>query len=80
MKEITPGNTRQESGADLSWVKSSFSYANGNCLEVAGLPEGGVAVRDSKDTEGPVLHFTPGEWTAFVDGAKGGEFDRFGSV
>ncbi|HKT05478.1 MAG TPA: DUF397 domain-containing protein, partial [Rugosimonospora sp.] len=32
-------------------------------------------VRDSKDPHGPVLEFTAAEWSAFVDGAKGGEFD-----
>jgi Domain of unknown function (DUF397) len=61
---------------ELAWVKSSLSFSNGNCVEVAGLPGGGAAVRDSKDPEGPVLRFTPAEWDAFLGGAKGGEFDR----
>ncbi len=34
-----------------------------------------VALRDSKDPTGPVLIFTPGEWAAFLAGAKDGEFD-----
>lgn len=34
-----------------------------------------VAVRDSKDRTGPVLVFTPAEWSAFIDGAKANEFD-----
>ena len=42
--------------ADTRWVKSSYSFANGNCVEVAALP-GAVAVRDSKDPGGPVLTF-----------------------
>ena len=63
---------------DSGWVKSSFSFANGNCVEVADLPGGGIGVRDSKDTLGPVLHFTPDEWQAFLAGARNGEFDRFG--
>ena len=68
-----------ERGPDgLTWVKSSLSYCNSNCLEVASLPGGGVAVRDSKDPSGPVLKFTPGEWQAFLGGARLGEFDRFG--
>jgi hypothetical protein len=37
--------------------------------------DGAIAVRDSKDPSGAVLVFTPGEWDAFVDGAKDGEFD-----
>ena len=47
---------------------------------MASLPEGGIGVRDSKDTEGPVLRFTPDEWKAFVGGVRNGEFDRFGAV
>ncbi|MDP9825970.1 hypothetical protein J2S57_001719 [Kineosporia succinea] len=42
-------------------------------MEVAFLGEGRVALRDSKDPEGPVLRFTRGEWSAFVDGVAGGE-------
>jgi hypothetical protein len=61
-------------------VKSSLSFSNGNCVEVAGLPGGGVAVRNSRDTGGPVLEFTPGEWRAFTGGVRNGEFDRFSSV
>ena len=65
-------------GAGLSWIKSSLSFSNSNCVEVASLPGGGVGVRDSKDPSGPVLRFTPGEWQAFVGGAHNGEFDQFG--
>jgi hypothetical protein len=62
------------------WVKSSLSFSNGNCVEVTELPGGSVAIRNSKDPEGPVLRFTPGEWEAFLAGARLGEFDRFGSA
>jgi hypothetical protein len=55
------------------WAKSSRSGNNGNCVEVAFLGEGRVALRDSKDPEGPVLRFTRGEWSAFVDGVADGE-------
>jgi hypothetical protein len=65
------------SGSELSWVKSSLSFSNSNCVEVASLPGGGVGVRDSKDPGGPVLRFTPGEWQAFLGGVQNGEFDRF---
>jgi hypothetical protein len=44
------------------------------CVEVAAI-DGGVAVRDSKDPDGPVLNFTHGEMLAFLQGAKAGEFD-----
>jgi hypothetical protein len=66
------------SNAGLSWTKSSLSFSNSNCVEVASLPNGGVGVRDSKDSAGPVLRFTPGEWHAFLGGARNGEFDQFG--
>jgi hypothetical protein len=56
------------------WRKSSHS-AEDNCVEVKGLPEGWVAIRDSKDPDGPVLRFNATEWDAFVQGVRGGEFD-----
>jgi Domain of unknown function (DUF397) len=63
----------------LAWIKSSFSFANGDCVEVASLPDGHIGVRDSKDSAGPVLRFTPAEWRAFVAGARRGEFDSLTS-
>ena len=59
--------------ANAVWTKSSRSGNNGNCVEVAFLGEGRVALRDSKDPHGPVLRFTPGEWAAFVEGVADGE-------
>lgn len=59
----------------LRWVKSSTSTGNGQCVEAAALAEGGVAVRQSRDPDGPVLVFTPEEWSAFVAGVRAGEFD-----
>ena len=58
------------------WKKGSRSNGNGgnNCVEVA-FVDAGVAVRDSKNRQGPALMFTQAEWTAFVDSAKDGEFD-----
>jgi hypothetical protein len=64
--------------ADSRWMKSSLSFSNGNCVEVANLAGGDIGVRDSKDADGPVLRFTPGEWHAFLGGVQNGEFDRFG--
>jgi Domain of unknown function (DUF397) len=34
-----------------------------------------VAVRDSKDPDGPVLAFNSSEWRAFTAGVKAGEYD-----
>jgi hypothetical protein len=53
--------------------KSSFSMSNG-CVEVA-IQDDGVAVRDSRNRDGAVLEFSPGDWKAFLRGVKAGEFD-----
>jgi hypothetical protein len=61
------------------WYKSSYSGSGGQqngCVEVARPPAGGVAVRDSKDPDGPRLIFTPGHWRAFTGQVKAGEHDR----
>jgi Domain of unknown function (DUF397) len=54
------------------WQTSSHSGGN-SCVEVAFLDDR-VAVRDSKDRQGPVLLFTHREWDAFTGGVRGGEF------
>ncbi|HUC26339.1 MAG TPA: DUF397 domain-containing protein [Streptosporangiaceae bacterium] len=64
---------RPDSGS--YWVKSSFSFANGNCVEVASLNGGTVGVRDSQNAEGLVLRFSQPEWHAFLGGVRNGEFD-----
>ncbi|MCQ4045564.1 DUF397 domain-containing protein [Streptantibioticus rubrisoli] len=49
------------------WQKSSHSGAGGqDCIEIATHPTT-VHVRDSKDKTGPVLDFTPEQWSAFVE-------------
>jgi hypothetical protein len=58
------------------WRKSSYSGSNGGgCVEVTQLPAAVLAVRDSKDPDGPKLAFSPADWLAFVTGVKAGEFD-----
>jgi Domain of unknown function (DUF397) len=56
------------------WIKSTWSFANGNCVEVATLSGDQVGVRDSKRPDGPVLAFGREEFGAFLAGIKDGEF------
>ena len=49
-----------------TWRKSSRSGNVGNCVEVATNLADVVAVRDSKDTPGPVLTFAPAQWATFT--------------
>lgn len=60
------------------WIKSSLSFANGNCVQAADLGGGEIGVRNSREPNGAVLRFTPDEWHAFIGGVQNGEFDRFG--
>ncbi len=74
---ITPGSPYERPVSGCYWIKSSLSYANGNCVEVASLPGGEIGVRNSRESAGPVLRFTPNEWHAFLGGVRKGEFDGF---
>jgi hypothetical protein len=61
--------------SDVTWRKSTASNPSGDCVELAALPGGEVAVRNSRDPHGPALIYTRAEIAAFVAGAKDGEFD-----
>jgi Domain of unknown function (DUF397) len=70
----TSGSTSAR-GITRPWVKSSYSGpTGGNCVEVAFLADGEVAMRNSRDPGGPALIFTRAEWDAFLGGARDGEF------
>ncbi|GAA2537131.1 DUF397 domain-containing protein [Winogradskya consettensis] len=60
--------------ADLTgarWHKSTRSGSNGgDCVEVAENLPGVVAVRDSKDPDGPALVFEDAAWRVFIQSLK----------
>jgi len=58
-----------------TWRKSSRSGKLGNCVELAPLSSGQVAVRNSRFPSGPALIYPRAEVAAFVTGVKDGEFD-----
>jgi hypothetical protein len=62
---------------DAMWIRSRLSGpTGGNCVEVAFLASGQIAMRNSRHPQGPALIFTRSEWDAFLGGAKDGEFGR----
>lgn len=61
--------------AGASWRKSRYSNSTGNCVELAELADGSIAVRNSRFPEGPALIYTRDEIRALVLGVKDGEFD-----
>jgi hypothetical protein len=68
-RDVTAGH------ASAKWMKRSHSGpTGGNCVEIAFLPDGDVAMRNSRYPNGPALLFTSAEWTAFLGGARDGEF------
>lgn len=59
------------------WFTSSFSGTSGNsCVEVAFLPDGAVAVRDTKDRTRPAHRVPSRAWDAFVTATREGRFTR----
>jgi Domain of unknown function (DUF397) len=74
MERRRGGMAQTERTMDLSraqWRKSSYSNGGeGACIELASLP-GVVAVRDSKDPDGPALTFEPEVWRTLIEGIKG---------
>lgn len=59
----------------VTWRKSQASNPSGSCVELAGLPGGDVAMRNSRHPSGPALIYTRAEIAAFLAGVRNGEFD-----
>ena len=72
------GDERELLWTTACWLAQEHLQRNngGNgCVEFAELPDGGVAIRDTKDRSQPALRYTAQEWTAFLAGVRAGEFD-----
>jgi hypothetical protein len=61
---------------NVGWIKSRYSNATGECVELAALTSGEIAMRNSRFPKGPTLVYTHAEIAAFLAGAKDGEFDH----
>jgi hypothetical protein len=69
---------RSEDVLQLTWRKSSFSQLEGNCVEVAALDDGRIAVRNSRHPDEGIVFFARAAMDAWVTGAKAGQFDNLG--
>jgi Domain of unknown function (DUF397) len=72
--QFANGARADELGA-VQWRKSQASNPSGNCVEVAALSGGEIAVRNSRHPSGPALVYTRAEVAAFLAGVRNGEFD-----
>ena len=50
---------------EIGWRKSSYSGGSGECVEI-GWPDEAVAIRDSKNPDGPTLNFPTHGWRDFL--------------
>ena len=60
----------------VTWRKATASNPRGDCVELARVAGGAVAVRNSRDPHGPALVYTRAEMQALILGVKDGEFDH----
>lgn len=69
----TPGTTAP---GEPHWIRSSYSTGMNNCVEAARPETGRTAVRDSKERNGPALHFSDEAWSCFLSLVRDGESGR----
>jgi hypothetical protein len=55
---------------DVAWFKASHGQQDGNCIETARLTPG-MAVRDSKNPDGPAHVFGSRAWVSFLTSVRG---------
>lgn len=61
--------------ATAEW-RTARACTGGQCIQVAAAgDDGAVMIRDSKNPDGSILHFSAEEWSAFLHGARSGDFD-----
>ncbi len=75
MDLVPPDSASNAALSGVTWRKSQHSNPSGNCVEIAGLPDGTVAIRNSRHPSGPALVCAPADFSAFLAGARDGEFD-----
>ena len=73
---LAPPSAQDPRLEQATWRKSRHSNPSGNCVEIAELPGGAVAVRNSRHPAGPALIWARAEFAAFLAAAKDGDFDR----
>jgi hypothetical protein len=67
--------TNRNGFADAGWRKSSYSASSGECIEIA-TTTAMFAIRDSKNTSGPLLTLTSEHGLSFLTALKSGRFNR----
>jgi hypothetical protein len=72
----TPAAVPASQLVGVAWQKSRASGALGNCVEMARLPNGQIAIRNSRHPDGPALIYTRAEIVALIQGARDGDFDN----
>jgi Domain of unknown function (DUF397) len=73
---LAPPSAQDRRLEHASWRKSRHSNPSGNCVEIAELPGGAVAIRNSRHPAGPALICPRAEFAAFLSGARDGDFDH----